>query len=206
MITAETCGCVGGGNRDGRLPARDLRSARTAFTLIELMVVIAIMGIILSMGIPSIYRVLHKEPLAKTVDDVRNVCLTARQQAILQGKMAEIVFHAEDGRLEILGGASGRAEDENYDPGRVSEPAASNSGRSAQLPREIGIAMLKVNGVSYMEAEEARIRFYPNGTCDELRLILLRPEDGHSRGLFLEVTTGLPDIETDANKLANEIR
>jgi prepilin-type N-terminal cleavage/methylation domain-containing protein len=202
MTTARTFGRV-----DRRETDRDvLRSLSRGFTLIELMVVIAIMGILLAMGIPSIYRVLHKEPLAKVVDDVRNVCLTARQQAIMQGRMAEIVFHAEDGRLDIAGGASGRAEDENNDAGRMNEPAASNSGRSAQLPKEIGIAMLKVNGISYMEAEEARIRFYPNGTCDELRLILLRPEDGHSRGLFLEVTTGLPDIETDGNKLANEIR
>jgi prepilin-type N-terminal cleavage/methylation domain-containing protein len=181
------------------------RRRRDAFTLIELMVVIGIMGIVLAMGIPSIYRVFHKEQLFKTLDDVRNVCLTARQQAIMQGRMAELVFHAKDGRLEVLGGPGGGNEGESAEA-RYGQPSAPGSNRSAQLPEDVGLAMLKVNGISYMEAEEARVRFYPNGTCDELRLILLRPSDRGALGLFLEVTTGLPDTETDPNKLANEIR
>ncbi|HXU75825.1 MAG TPA: type II secretion system protein [Methylomirabilota bacterium] len=179
--------------------------ARTGFTLIELMVVIAIMGIVLSIGIPSIYRVFHKELLAKTWDDVHNVCLNAREQAIMSGRMAEIIFHAKDGRLDILGGGPSRPGDENTGGEQFNQPSQA-SGRSAQLPEEVGIAMLKVNGISYMEAEEARVRFYPNGTSDELRLILLRPSDRRALGLFVEVTTGLPDMESDPNKLANEIR
>ena len=91
------------------------------FTLIELMVVIGIMGIVLAMAIPSIYRVFHKELLAKTLSEVRDVCLTARQQAIMQGRMAEIIFHAKDGSLEVLGGAAGRAEDENH-PAPAGQP------------------------------------------------------------------------------------
>ena len=43
-----------------------------AFTLIEIMVVVAIFGITLTMGVPSIYRVFHKESLRTAVNDIQN--------------------------------------------------------------------------------------------------------------------------------------
>ena len=43
-------------------------SLARAFTLIEIMVVVAIMGIILAAGIPSLYGMLHKEGLRKTTE------------------------------------------------------------------------------------------------------------------------------------------
>ncbi len=181
----------------------------SGFTLIELMIVIAIMAIVMTMGVPAIYRIWHKETLPKTVREITDVLDNARSLAILQGNVTEVVFHARDGRFELVGGSGGGGSssrgNQDFSSDFGAAPAAT-SGKSGQIPEEIGVAQLKVNGVSCMDFEVARVRFYPNGTCDELRLVLLRPDNGDSRGIFLEVTTGLVDTESDPGKLAMEVR
>jgi len=87
--------------------ARDRTAASgssRAFTLIELMVVVAIMGLILSMGIPSIAKFLNPHGFAKTVNDVVDTCTAARQQAILNQVKTEVVFHPLERRYELAGG------------------------------------------------------------------------------------------------------
>jgi hypothetical protein len=59
--------------------------------------------------------------------------------------------------------------------------------------------MLDVNLNEYKDAEEAEVRFYPNGTCDEMTLILVSDKN-EWRKISLEITTGLASVETDPNK------
>jgi hypothetical protein len=58
--------------------------------------------------------------------------------------------------------------------------------------------MLEINMVPYSRAEFARLRFYPNGTCDELTMIL-QDDKNQKRGISLEVTTGLASVLNDAD-------
>jgi hypothetical protein len=53
--------------------------------------------------------------------------------------------------------------------------------------------MLDINLLEYKDADEARVRFFPNGTSDEMTLVL---HDGDQyRKITLEVTTGLASVE-----------
>jgi hypothetical protein len=52
--------------------------------------------------------------------------------------------------------------------------------------------MLDINLSEYRESELARVRFFPNGTSDEMTLIL-RSDRNEYRKVWLEVTTGLVD-------------
>src|ERR1700720_869739 len=90
-----------------RPSAFGFRASLQAFTLIELMVVIGIMGIIMGIGIPFAFHAMHKESLTKAVSEVVEVCSHARARAILQGHMTEVVFHPKEGQLEVDGGGGG---------------------------------------------------------------------------------------------------
>ena len=169
-----------------------------AFTLIELMVVVAIMGVILTIGIPSIYRITQKEGMRKVVSDVWEVCNNARAQAIFRGAPVEVVFHPVERRFEI--GSSAAAQPQDGPDFIVEKPAPkSGSGQSGVLPEDIVIEMLDINLLEYRESDVARVRFFPNGTCDELTLIL-RSSQNEWRAISLEVTTGRVSIETDPLK------
>ena len=61
------------------------------------------------------------------------------------------------------------------------------------------IDMIDVNLSEYKDSEEARVRFYPNGTADELTVIA-HSIRGEYFKMSLEATTGLPSWERDPSK------
>jgi hypothetical protein len=61
-------------------------------------------------------------------------------------------------------------------------------------PDGITLEMLDVNFIEYKDQEEARVRFYPNGTSDELTIVL-RSDQNEYRKISLECTTGLVRVE-----------
>jgi prepilin-type N-terminal cleavage/methylation domain-containing protein len=140
-----------------------------AFTLIEIMIVVAIIGIIMAMGIPSIVRTMRKEGMRKAVSDLVEACSEARATAILSGTKADLVIRPQDGT--ITGGKF-----------------------SATLPENVWIAILGVNFIQFEEAEEARVHFYPNGTSDEFTIVL-NSNDSEAQKINLEVITGLANVE-----------
>jgi prepilin-type N-terminal cleavage/methylation domain-containing protein len=169
-----------------------------AFTLIEIMIVVGIMGIVMTMSVPLVYKVWRKAPMRKAVADVVEVCSHARARAIMSGTVTEVVFHPKLNRLEVAGAASSPRPGTEAGGAPIPNAAPlSGSGTSAQLPEEVIIYLLDINmsGIEYRDADEARVRFYPNGVSDEMRMILF---DAHDyMGIELETTTGLANVVPD---------
>jgi len=181
-----------------------------AFTLIELMIVVSIMGVVLTMGVPIFYRMRAEAPLRSAVRSVMEVCGNARRIAIFQSKATCVVFHPREGSFAVQGGAGPSASgDASGSHGQFQAPTtAPNSGLSGQLSDHVVIEMLDVDLTEYKDAEEVKVWFYPNGVCDELTLILFDPSVGHDprRVISLEVTTGLAFVELDPRKLITSRR
>ncbi len=154
------------------------------FTLMELMVVVGIIGFIMAMGAPTLYHIFHHEGFGKTVEDTMELCSTARAQAILQGAPASIVFYPRQRRCELAGTAPAGAP--------------RNSPAKVQFGDNVNIKMLDVNLQEYRDADSVRVRFFPNGTCDEMTLILLSDKN-EWRNISLEITTGLASLDSDPN-------
>jgi Tfp pilus assembly protein FimT len=162
------------------------------------MIVVAIMGIVMAMSVPIVYKLWRKAPMRQAVKDIVEVCSHARARAIMQGQVTEVVFHPKQNRLELVGGG-GAPHPANQPGGELplSAPAATRSGLSAQLDPQVIIETLDINmsGVEFNDADQARVRFYPNGISDEMRMILF---DGRDRmGIELEITTGLASVVAD---------
>jgi prepilin-type N-terminal cleavage/methylation domain-containing protein len=186
-----------------QIPARGLRShfcprLQSAFTLLEVMMVVAIIGLIMAMGVPGILRTMHEEPLRKAVNDVMNICSHARAQAILHSVTTTVVFHPRSGEVALAGIASANSTD-NFNPlntqageqARVAPDASALN--STQFGEGVILDMLDINLTEYKDADEARVRFFPNGTSDEMTLILHSGDQ--YRKITLEVTTALASLE-----------
>jgi prepilin-type N-terminal cleavage/methylation domain-containing protein len=180
-----------------RLSALDPRR-KGAFTLLEIMMVVAIFGLMLTMGVPAILRTMHQEPLRKAVNDVMDICSHARAQAILHGVPVSVVFHPQSGAVALASVATtSLLNDFASSEAPASEAKTSTSDasplNSTQFAADISIDMLDINLLEYKDADEARVRFFPDGTSDEMTLIL--HSGGQYRKITLEVTTGLASLE-----------
>jgi prepilin-type N-terminal cleavage/methylation domain-containing protein len=174
--------------------------SRRAFTLIEIMIVVAIMGIVMTMSVPIVYKVWRKAPMRQAVGDIVEVFSHARARAIMTGTMTEVIMHPRDNLLGVSGsiGTAQSAEDARAaSVGNARASSSASSGLSAVLSKDVIIETLDINmsGVEYNDADTAVIHFYPNGISDEMRMILF---DGRERmGVELETTTGLANAVHD---------
>ena len=163
-----------------------MRTSRKAgFTLVEIMIVVAIMGVIMAIGIPSIARAMRKEGMRKAVSDLVEACADARAQAILRGSSAELVLHPLDRTFQVIGGGT----DADGNP-----TSGGGTFFSGKFPDNIVIEILGVNFQELQTADEARVHFYANGTSDEFAIVL-RSEQHEMRKISLDVVTGLAEVE-----------
>jgi prepilin-type N-terminal cleavage/methylation domain-containing protein len=153
------------------------RFCRRAFTLIEIMIVVAILGLVAAMGLPSIIKALQKEGMRKAISDVTDVCASARAKAIFSGVPVAVIFQPGEKTFSCEGGGAGHG---------------SLYVHSSKLPDGVEIAMLDINQQDFSASEWARMRFFPNGTSDELTLVLHDRLDW--RKITLEFSTALTRV------------
>lgn len=137
---------------------------RGGFTLLEIMMVVAIMGLVVAMGMPSFVNALKKEGMRKAVDEITEVCRHAREQAILKGITTSVTFHPVDRTFQL--DAAGL-------PNQVT---------GGTLPEGVDFAMLDINLEDFGASPWAKVFFHPNGTSDEMTIIL------HSRDEWKKIT------------------
>lgn len=187
-------------------PASCIR--RSAFTLLELLVVVAIMAIVMTIGIPFMRTAIDSpkgmKGAFKAIDDA---CKAARAFAILQQTTTEIRIH-DSGTIEmsVVGdGSASRQSCSGAPAGESSEEGRSGKGSSQgggpwKLPEGVGIEAILANGQDVTDLEVARVQFRANGTCDELQIVLYQPDTGVKRMVWLDVVTATVDFETDERR------
>ena len=157
----------------------------TAFTLIEIMVVVAIIGLMAAVGMPSIIRALQKDGMRKALSDVKDVCFTARQEAIVSKHKTAVVFFPQQGRFGLDGSVSANSTTTttNAHTGKVT---------GSSLPDGIHFAMLDIFHKDFAESQWARVFFYPDGTSDETVIVLTGR--GQTEKITLDYVTGTPVV------------
>ncbi len=185
---------------------RYVRDFRRGFTLIEVMVVVAIIAVVALIGIPAIYKAMHPEALQAAVDGVVQACTKARAKAIWSSAPVDLMWNPSTGEYHVVDAPRDAAPVDPTAPpapGTVPEAPATPvvdseakpaDGTSGQIADPISIDMFEVNFVPCKDDEVARVRFYPNGTCDEFTIVLHSMDTRESKKISLELVTALADV------------
>jgi hypothetical protein len=157
------------------------------------MIVIAIVAIVITAGIPMMWKALAKDQMAKAVHDIIEGCKLARDRAILHNRPYdfeiriqgehEVDLNVESAKIKDPSGLAFPGSDQS-----VREPGSLVGDFPRKLGDEVNIQLLDVNFVDHMAAAEARVRFFPNGTCDEFTVLLERA--GAQRHIRADIITG----------------
>jgi prepilin-type N-terminal cleavage/methylation domain-containing protein len=147
-----------------------IRGARGGFTLIEIMMVVAILGLTLAMGMPSFIKSMKQEGMRKAQMDLMKACQEARRTAILTAQPAYLIFHPTAGTFEV--------------PGQF----------QAKFSDDMVIDILGVNFLQMEHDDVARVRFNPNGTSDEFTIVIHDGEQSTVK-VSLEPITALAQME-----------
>jgi len=146
--------------------------------MIEIMLVIGILALVVTMGVPAIYSSAKKGPLRSAITGVTEACDIAKARAVLSGKRINLTINPRERTYSVEGGALKEAG-----------PGGTGSGI---IDDSLIIEMLDVNLTEYKERDLALVRFYPDGTSDEFTLILRRESDWVK--LALDPTTSTLNI------------
>ena len=201
---------------------------RRAFTLVEIMVVVGIIAIVMTIAVPFM-RTAFETPrgMGGAVKVLQEAASNARALAILRQTTTELVIRPREGTFEVsMSGGSGErgggiesvdgsrvhmqsknvaGEDWRMADRKTGQGGSGGGGRSerdpfkGRLPKGIQIEGLGVNGEDWTEDEVAKVRFYSNGTCDEMSIVLIS-DTNERRNIWLEVVTGYAEIESDPQK------
>jgi type II secretion system protein H len=175
-----------------------LSHTRNGFTLIELMIVIGIAGLVMATAVPFVNSNLRKDPLRQAVSDVVEACSTARAKAILTATPMELRISPVMRTLAVVPLAANSLNEPQTEPAYPDRAPAALPGSgsfSATLPPEVTIELLDVNYQELKDAEEARVRFFPNSTSDEFTIVLQRDQK-EWRKISLELVTALAEVQT----------
>lgn len=154
------------------------------FTLMEIMVVVAIIGLVAAMSVPAILSMRREAPLRKAVNDVLEICSRARAGAVLNNTIATVLFQPRTGKVAALNADSNSALATRL--GQVGITAT-------QFDPTVTVEALGINLKDRTLDAAAPVNFYSNGTCDEMTLILL--SGGEREEITLELTTGLATVK-----------
>ena len=156
--------------------ARPCRRGEAGFSLLELIVVLAILGLVAAIGTPNVVSWLARLRSRATADEVVSVLQSARLQAIARNTRLQVCLYENATPHDFLTIHSPNAQQ----PDCPTPPASSSPDYAAFRQ-----TMTELPGVRIAETNRRSFVFGPRGTATAGSFTLETIADGHQRKLIV---------------------
>ncbi len=157
---------------------------RGGFTLVELTIAIFIMATLLAIAAPSFVRSFNSAQLSAAGRSLATMCQLARLQAALQQRPAELHVSLDEQDFWV----SQRHATEDGDQREVVI-------RRLEVPDRVTMVSAQLPDEPARKDGEVTIRFYPNGTCDALTVMLQGRERGEAVAVMIDPVTARAEVQ-----------
>ena len=131
--------------------ATDARSPRPGFTFVEIILVIAIMGILIGVALPRMQRTLGAARLQSYAQEICTLARRLQGEAIVRSRAYCLVFDKEQNTFQARLPAGGRLQDV---PGRLGRAWGVRDGISVRIEPQDSLETF----------------FYPDGSTDPVKI------------------------------------
>ena len=142
----------------------------SAFTLIEILLVIVIMGIVLAIAAPNFSNGYSNVQLKKTADDLLTVSRWAQAMAIGQERTYALSFSNDRHSYNLI-----RTKDSLQNEEVVTNDGTDDADNYEPVHGALG-KMHTVPGAIRLDTKDDLIKFYPDGTIDQSKIQLVTPK------------------------------
>jgi prepilin-type N-terminal cleavage/methylation domain-containing protein len=145
-----------------------------AFTLIEILLVLVVVGIILALALPNFSKGYSRFQLNKTADDLLSISRWAQAMAIGQERIYALSFSNDRSSYGLVREVA--ANEETMPDQNNFEPVNGALGRMHAVPDAIHLVVTQPydsKGTGNID----RIEFYPDGTIDSATIELISPKE-----------------------------
>jgi len=160
-----------------------------AFTLIEVMITVAIIGIIAAIGFPRLVRREPRTEWRHVTDEINNLVYFARQESISSKKIYRLAFNAPPKAAHTV--VVERMEDNPEKPGEKHYvPTKSDYFEGMYtFPETIKIHAAYKGRVEQLEANKNKAHCYviPDGLVEDFLVHLIRIQEGKESKISLKV-------------------
>ena len=158
---------------------------KRAFTLVEIMVVVAVMGLLIGISIPAFRNITKKAPLEQGISDVESLCRQARAEAIVRQQAMDVLFNEAEEIVALTTAARAINAPDPFTGLMVK--ITEETQLIDQVALEVDLQIIEPKADKFT-LDEIRIRFYPNGTSETLELRVVGA--GEAYRLTLDPVTG----------------
>lgn len=138
--------------------------AEAAFTLIELIVVVAMLGVLTAMVVPIYGGSMASMRIRNTQSDIVSLIEYIQERAVTDGREYRLYFDKPENLYWVMYLVGRDGEEKNF------EPETREYGRERYLPEGLIVERLKAKKDRKRNANY--IACYPNGACDAATIVL----------------------------------
>ena len=171
------------------------KSLKSAFTLIEMLVVMAHMALMIGVGVSSFYGIGGSSALSGSVNEVQGALSLARQQTVLQGSSVNIYFHVDGSTDDIVCEMWAMTNGTSVAYDTLDNTCGYKMGSVYYFPKGIDV---KVDGTKIIDNADKYITLRPTGasiTGGNLEIELTLPDKGYGYLITVYNITGLTSVK-----------
>lgn len=145
------------------------------FTILELTIVILIMGIVIAVGVPKIFKGIESTRFRDTISELVIFLRKTRMDALAKSETVTVSVRLKEALFK------------------------DSNGNTFAFPEESGLTVSVEDKYLYVDVEETELTFYPNGTASGGELILSKEDT--KVFIYLDPLTGLANYRIAQDEL-----